>query len=490
MSQTTFLKPEQVRAARSLLNWSQQDLATKAGVAVSTVADFERGQRSPMPNNALSIRQALERAGIVFTETGVSHGMQWTIMTDQGTSTLQISFDQDAVPTVLEFVSLFGKVDLPQVSINTIQCATPALREKLSNFIDRNKSPKTASLNRMQKMLDDMLDGEFFLLLPTKPTSSAEKLRFEETLAQLNHPEEKPPRISDFEIFDQLLEKYDLCTPRTDKRVDIGNARKANRSCRFCRGTLKSGSRFDKQAHAAPASLGNRYLKLCDECDDCNEYFGSAVEPTLVELLNIQRVFLGIESRGSLPVVDFVGGKMFRDDENRIVIQSERISEEASGVLNVQLGNGKPLVLRNFYRGLAKVALSVIPEEELPALAQTIQWARHGDPSETALPKIATAVVRLPPDPSAQITLYIRKAPQSELPHVVCEFRLGCYMYVYVLPFSDRDDGDLIGFFHKPTFKDTFRHYAYVPSWSQQDFSDADAIQVVQSIRLNPRSAQ
>jgi transcriptional regulator with XRE-family HTH domain len=52
------LTPEQVRAARSLLHWSQNDLAEKAGVAASTVADFERGQRTPVPNNAIAICQA------------------------------------------------------------------------------------------------------------------------------------------------------------------------------------------------------------------------------------------------------------------------------------------------------------------------------------------------------------------------------------------------------------------------------------------------
>lgn len=65
------LTPEQVRAARALLAWSQQDLATKAGVGVSTLADFERGQRTPMPNNAEAIRKALEGEGLRFVGGGV-----------------------------------------------------------------------------------------------------------------------------------------------------------------------------------------------------------------------------------------------------------------------------------------------------------------------------------------------------------------------------------------------------------------------------------
>lgn len=488
MPQDTSPRPEQVRAARSLLGWSQQDLASKAGVAVSTVADFERGQRSPVPNNALAIRQTLETAGVLFTETGVSHGFHWTFMTERGMSALVVTFTPETTEPVIDFASIFGKVDPPKVSIDTIQCATPELRSKVSDFVDRHGA-KTPHLFRLRKMLADMPDGEFFLLLPTPPSSTAERFRYERVLHQLNHPQERP-LDEHLQVFGRLLEQYDLCAPRTDKHVDIGNARKADRICRFCGGTTKTEARFDKEAHAIPAALGNKYLKLADECDLCNQYFGDEIEPTLVELLNIQRVFLGIEARGSLPTVKFPGGTLFRDDKDDklMVVVSEKISKDASGVLSAQLGNGKSIVPQNFYRALSKIALSVIPEKELPALAKTARWVRYGESPGKPLPKIAAAVVMLPPDPSAQITVYIRKEPHPKMPHVVCEFRLGCYMYVYALPFSERDEGDLIGFFEEEDFKQTFRHYALVPSWSQQDYSGTQEIQVIQSITLQPRN--
>src|SRR5277367_6221725 len=66
--------PSQSRAARALLAWSQQDLAKKAGVAASTIADFERGQRTPVPNNAEAIRSALTGAGITFLPGGAIMG--------------------------------------------------------------------------------------------------------------------------------------------------------------------------------------------------------------------------------------------------------------------------------------------------------------------------------------------------------------------------------------------------------------------------------
>lgn len=64
------LTVSQVRAARALLAWSQQDLAKAAQVAASTVADFERGHRTPMQNNADAMRRALEGAGVFFTGGG------------------------------------------------------------------------------------------------------------------------------------------------------------------------------------------------------------------------------------------------------------------------------------------------------------------------------------------------------------------------------------------------------------------------------------
>src|SRR5262245_2757162 len=68
---TETVSPSQIRAARALIAWSQQDLAKKARVAASTVADFERGRRTPVQNNADAMRSALEGAGVRFVGGGV-----------------------------------------------------------------------------------------------------------------------------------------------------------------------------------------------------------------------------------------------------------------------------------------------------------------------------------------------------------------------------------------------------------------------------------
>ena len=57
---------DQCRAARSLLNWSQDQLATNAVVSRATIADFEANARRPMKNNMRSIADSLFAAGIEF----------------------------------------------------------------------------------------------------------------------------------------------------------------------------------------------------------------------------------------------------------------------------------------------------------------------------------------------------------------------------------------------------------------------------------------
>lgn len=74
MSQIT---PEQSRAARGWLDWTQQQLAHAANVSLSTVRDFEKRRRSPISNNLVAMQQALEKAGVqmVFDDAGAPAGI-------------------------------------------------------------------------------------------------------------------------------------------------------------------------------------------------------------------------------------------------------------------------------------------------------------------------------------------------------------------------------------------------------------------------------
>ena len=65
-SQLMRMSPEQCRAARAWLGWTQQKMASYARVGLSTIKEFEKGGRRTIPATLAAMQQTLERAGVTF----------------------------------------------------------------------------------------------------------------------------------------------------------------------------------------------------------------------------------------------------------------------------------------------------------------------------------------------------------------------------------------------------------------------------------------
>ena len=63
-----MLTPAQLRAARSIVGWSRDELATKSDTASMTVKAFERSMSDPKLSTLHKWRRALEAAGVEFIE--------------------------------------------------------------------------------------------------------------------------------------------------------------------------------------------------------------------------------------------------------------------------------------------------------------------------------------------------------------------------------------------------------------------------------------
>jgi predicted transcriptional regulator len=73
-----MVTPAQCRAARGLLDWSQQDLATQAGVGIVTVRQVEAGATEPRRATLVVLKQAFEKAGVEFIdENGGGPGVRF-----------------------------------------------------------------------------------------------------------------------------------------------------------------------------------------------------------------------------------------------------------------------------------------------------------------------------------------------------------------------------------------------------------------------------
>lgn len=66
------MTPEQIRAARGWLNWSQKELAIRAGCAGATISNIEKGgSKWTVGGTMLAIHAAFGEAGVVPIDDGI-----------------------------------------------------------------------------------------------------------------------------------------------------------------------------------------------------------------------------------------------------------------------------------------------------------------------------------------------------------------------------------------------------------------------------------
>jgi transcriptional regulator with XRE-family HTH domain len=65
----------QLRAARALLNMTQDELSVAAGVATKTIATFEAEGRVPRDATVEKLQSSLEAVGVIFIDTDIGAGV-------------------------------------------------------------------------------------------------------------------------------------------------------------------------------------------------------------------------------------------------------------------------------------------------------------------------------------------------------------------------------------------------------------------------------
>jgi DNA-binding XRE family transcriptional regulator len=66
-----MMTPNQIRAARALLDWSQNDLGQRTGLSQAAIANIETAKHRPNESTHAAIMKAFSMAGIDFIDGGV-----------------------------------------------------------------------------------------------------------------------------------------------------------------------------------------------------------------------------------------------------------------------------------------------------------------------------------------------------------------------------------------------------------------------------------
>lgn len=157
-----------------------------------------------------------------------------------------------------------------------------------------------------------------------------------------------------------------------------------NRSaCRYC-GT-KDEADFGRRsnAHLFPMALGNRVLFTLDECKACNHKF-SIYEDALTKAVGPFLTLGGVRGRKGVRQTGLSKGKSkirhsSSGGKRRLSVTSNRIphglfkTDHSSGVMTIRLPvEGDAFVPRYAYKALLKIAVSILPEAELPNFTNAI----------------------------------------------------------------------------------------------------------------------
>ena len=223
--------------------------------------------------------------------------------------------------------------------------------------------------------------------------------------------------------------------------------------CRFC-GEADPRS-FRNVAHALPEALGNKWVISLDECDSCNARF-SAFDDALAKSVGAILTVGGTQGKGNkVRQTGRTNGPA--SIRHRIVDGQRSISMSANGTpfsdhfgVNSRTGElmfripggTERFVPAKAYKALVKMALALLPDDELPNFTKIIAWLGSAD--DDLLPHmivgISFAIIGNSP-PLLAAALLRRTSERRDTPYMLFVTTMGSVCLQIVLK-ADALDGN------------------------------------------------
>ena len=231
---------------------------------------------------------------------------------------------------------------------------------------------------------------------------------------------------------------------RPDSRITLGN--KENRVCRFC-GRAQSEVPFQIDAHALPESVGNKGLLTYYECDPCNRAFGQGCENDFGNWTLPMRTFARVNGKNGIPSIKQGPSNAWRVDQHPTglainVEETEGFFEDdpIAKTLTFRLkrpGYRPAKVAQAFF----KMALSVMPEAELPNFRLLLDWMNPNAVQKMAAPTpvLHTFVGGAWEKDLVRVALLTRMADEAALPYCFFILGFGNELFQVAIPSTERD---------------------------------------------------
>lgn len=252
--------------------------------------------------------------------------------------------------------------------------------------------------------------------------------------------------------FDARYEVVAHRTMRGNDRVTIGDRR--NRVCRYC-GRGKPDVSFKKEAHAFPESIGNKWLISFDECDTCNDFFSMKLEDDFGKFTGSMRTMGRIRGKG-FPTLKSSDGdlrvEVANDGSLRMSIRKDDPRydfDEANKRLTIHFVR-QSYIPMGVFKCLAKMAMAVMPEQDLPRCGHLAKWLREQRHSYESFPyRPLLALVQFIPGPLPNdvITYFLLKRKDGVKDTFFMQFVLQFSNIIFQisLPFPEEDKPLLTG---------------------------------------------
>lgn len=391
---------------------------------------------------------------------------------------LEINSQSSIDEIVSDFFFAFAKeidYENKKINIEQVQENTADLRNKIDSIVQKYKS-SIPVINQLNTYFKDLKENEYFFFLINSNISSEQSFQLYNFLSALNNKQDFQVASNVMnELFGGLREKYDIIAFNENTRHKIGEPDKSKRICRFC--NKKAGEvTFKKIAHSISEALGNKKIITNDECDSCNEKFGTGIENDLILYLNLYRNVFGIKGKNGIPKLKGKNFEIQNNGNGKIEISHFLNEEEEKDPyfndFKVKLETNQNIVAQNIYRTLTKYALSVIDKQYLVNFKDTIRWINREFDSEK-LPKVAMLTSYELFSHHPQLVVYRLKKEENKLPYAVAEFRFTFLTFVYIIPFSSMDSLDYTSDNDFNDFWKFFKHYSSVKGWKFSKMNDS-----------------